>query len=251
MTGRLLVCCLLLGHALGAAAPACRSAPEGGKLVLLELYTSEGCDSCPAADRAFASLKADGNLAPLAWHVDYFDSLGWVDRFSLPQSARRQRELLAAGRHKVLATPQVFADGDLVEDWRDPRALRQAVARRGVGVPEAVLALRDVAREGGSLRFEVTVEKLPARGATLRAVVVQGPLRSQVTQGENKGLLLMHHHVVRDLLGPAPVSAAPSRVRGSFELAAASGADTDAGVVAWLQDGEGRILNATWASCGL
>lgn len=228
---------------------ACRQPPAGNKLALVELYTSEGCDSCPPADHFLSALPAEGEALPIAWHVDYFDALGWKDRFALPAAARRQVSLLQGRRERVVVTPQFFVDGEPLREWRDGRAFRSRVLRSvgRAGATRLTLAGAELRDEALSLAIQVDGLEGPA---ALGVVRVESGLRSVVTAGENAGRTLEHDHVVRDFIGPVPLGPAHERFQARFALpAGASAAGRTLRVVAWVQDASGHILDATWADC--
>ncbi|HEV8688881.1 MAG TPA: DUF1223 domain-containing protein [Ideonella sp.] len=243
---------------LASAAPLeCKQAPQGRKIVLAELFSSEGCDSCPPAERAFNGLQPGGELVPLVWHVDYFDGPGWKDRFALAESSRRHLELAQAqGGKPLVATPQVFLDGRAFADWRDARALRSRVLRGAAAEPVLTLWLPRIERVGDALQVQVQVGGSVSPGAVQwRAAWVQSGLSSQVSGGENQGLTLHHQHVVRAgtglLLAPAPAQAAAARplaMRLPLPEPAPVG---EIGIVVWAQDAAARTLAATWALCPL
>ena len=114
------LCALLPALHTGVAVAASCSADSGHvRNALVELYTSEGCSSCPPADRALHRLTADRpRVIPLAMHVDYWDSIGWKDRFAQPPFAERQRWEVRANQHRTSFTPHFFVNGREVEDWR-------------------------------------------------------------------------------------------------------------------------------------
>lgn len=232
---------------LGPAALACRMAPPGAHIVLAELYSSEGCDSCPPAERRFGAFQPGPELVPVVWHVDYFDSLGWVDRFALPASAQRQKGLVAAGGVPAVVTPQVFVDGVAFAAWRDERALRSRLVRQAAQTPAVALVLQDLAREGGHLRFELRAQTAPGTPPIqLQAVLLEGGLVSPVSQGENRGVTLRHEHVVRTAAGPV-AGTGPWRA----QLALPQPTPAELELVVWAQDETGRTLNASWARCTL
>src|SRR4051794_21813675 len=110
-----------------AAAPTCTAASRSALTPVVELYTSEGCDSCPPADRWFSALKAEaakGTVVPLAFHVDYWDYLGWKDRFADAAFSVRHREAASRGGAKVIYTPQVLFEGREFAQWRRTDATR-------------------------------------------------------------------------------------------------------------------------------
>jgi len=250
--------CLLMAAAphgfaaTGSTGPAvaplgCRMAPPGAHIVLAELYSSEGCDSCPPAERRFGAFQPGPELVPVVWHVDYFDSLGWVDRFALPAATQRQKGLVAAGGVPAVVTPQVFVDGVAFAAWPDERALRSRLVRQAAQTPAVALVLQDLAREGDHLRFELRAHAAPgAPPIQLQAVLLEGGLVSPVSQGENRGVTLRHEHVVRTAAGPV-AGAGPWRA----ELALPRPTPTKLELVVWAQDETGRTLNASWARCTL
>lgn len=106
---RLLLIALVSASAFAEAACVATSAAQAPALV--ELYTSEGCNSCPPADRWLSRLPRDGSVIPLAFHVDYWDYLGWRDRFASAQFSERQRQQLSVNGSRFPYTPQVVVNG--------------------------------------------------------------------------------------------------------------------------------------------
>lgn len=159
---------LLVAGAFPAIAPAapCRAQSGPGQTALIELYTSEGCSSCPPADRWLADLAAEptlnGKAVLLALHVDYWDNLGWRDRFAQPDFSARQRNLVAAQGSTTVFTPQVLVNGRTALDWGRDAAFRQRIA--------AINARSAVA--------DLTLEIIPAFESW--RVQVQGRLQSHI-----------------------------------------------------------------------
>lgn len=191
---------------LAAAAERCEAHSPATPLTVVELYTSEGCSSCPPADRWFSSLAARSDLLPLAFHVSYWDRLGWVDRFAQPAFNERQRQVQAATAGRYVYTPQVVVQG---QDWRAWSGGLPAPVRSPSPVSLAL------SREGE----RVTVRITPAPGqpsvsqwAGYWAVLEDGH-RSAVRAGENAGELLRHDSVVRVY---QPVQAWPAAAPAAF-----------------------------------
>ena len=206
---------MMLGIALapggGKAAPVCEahSGPNIGALV--ELYTSEGCSSCPPADRWFAKLAASANprdSSLLAFHVDYWDEIGWPDRLAQHAFTVRQSQRVRAGGSTTIYTPQVMMSSQLGLRWNQPAQVAAAIA--GIQDKPATLSLRLRARSD-SRRWLVELDASPLSGAAgtgqLYLALYENALSSNVKTGENKGLTLHHERVVRGLWGPWPVSA--------------------------------------------
>jgi hypothetical protein len=175
-------------------------------VALIELYTSEGCNSCPPADTWLSNLPGRGlttdRLIPLALHVDYWDNLGWPDRFAQALFTQRQRAIAARHRTRTVYTPQVVLQGT---DFRDWRGLEQQVQRLNATTARADLRVQVTERSpaGLDLHAEAVVPQERERShAQLHVALYENNLRSNVTAGENRGRTLQHDFVVRQWLGP-------------------------------------------------
>lgn len=189
--------------------PICH-ARSGERIVpVVELYTSEGCSSCPPADRWLSTLKRDPGLVALSFHVDYWDRLGWRDRFASPAFTQRQVEQRAVNGARYSYTPQVVVQGVDTRDWRALPLPARIEGRPVVDIALAGDAAGVVAQVG-------TRPGAPARLAAYWAVT-EDAHRSAVTAGENAGEQLGHDDVVRELLpvpawsGPATLKFTPAR----------------------------------------
>jgi len=190
-----------------AQTPVSAAGKERGP-VIVELFTSEGCSSCPPADAALAKLEqdpatADAEVIGLEEHVDYWDQLGWADPFSSPEWTSRQREYAEVFGSGSVYTPQMVVDGttELVGS-RGPevrRSIEQAAGR----VKTAVSITADEGETGGVKKFDVQVGKLAGAESRDEAevwlAVTESGLHSSVTRGENAGEELRHASVVRSL----------------------------------------------------
>jgi hypothetical protein len=186
------------------AASSCSARSGAGIAPVVELYTSEGCNSCPPADRWLSGLKAEPGAVALAFHVDYWDRLGWKDRFASPAYTQRQAQQQASSGARFSYTPQVLLDGADRPDW--PR-LGAALAARGAA-PVAKVEVT-LLREGKHFRATVAaLSGAPPRLAAYWAVTEQGHV-SSVKAGENEGATLRHDHVVREYLPVAAWAAKP------------------------------------------
>lgn len=197
MSGRLPA---LLALAILAAASAAGRADEGQtfssgseQVALVELYTSEGCSSCPPADRWLSRLDGDADLwarfVPVAFHVDYWDYIGWQDRFAERAHSDRQRRYIDEGAARVVYTPGMFVAGQEWLDWRrgdDPPHGRAKPGELTVRVDDGSIAVQFAPsmRKDAALRVHV-------------AILGMG-LESDVTRGENRGRRLQHDFVVLD-----------------------------------------------------
>lgn len=192
-----------------------RSGPKPPAVV--ELYTSEGCSSCPPADRWLSTLKTQDQVLALSFHVNYWNHLGWRDPFATPETTARQYRLKDALRGKYVYTPQVVLNGRDHRDWHGQRASSLA------GLPAATAPALRLSRQGDV----VTAQIAAATGTEPRTelagywAVLQDGLVSKVTRGENAGENLRHDHVV-SLYQPVPPWAAVQG--GSARLTLPAGA---------------------------
>jgi hypothetical protein len=173
--------------------------------VLLELYTSEGCSSCPQADEALAQLVrtqpvSGVEIVPLELHVDYWNSLGWADPFSLPEATARQ-ESYAASSAKAGYAPQLYTPEMVVDGTRSFVGSRELALQ---ALPPAALrpkrALKAELRAApGGVDVELHVGPGEEKAVALYLVLTESGLSSRVTRGENQGRTLLHAPVVRSL----------------------------------------------------
>jgi hypothetical protein len=168
---------------------------------LIELYSSEGCSSCPPAESWLRTLHDDANTVALEFHVDYWDALGWPDRFADPRYTARQQTLAARGGNGIVYTPEVALDGREWRDWYRHGALPSS-ANSG-----ATLKLTVASGVALHVHLDVTLAN-PVDAAAYRSYVAlaEDDLSSQVRAGENRGVLLQHDHVVRAFIGPLPLT---------------------------------------------
>jgi hypothetical protein len=198
----------VLGFGIPAQAAQCAAQSAAGTTALVELYTSEGCDSCPPADRWLSSLAAQGyapaRVVPIALHVDYWDYIGWKDPYAKREFSARQRKLSQLGRAKVVYTPQVLLQGRDFRAWRTG-IFRDEVARINAQPAKAHIALRLDALRAEALEVEARAELLdrtPVEDAALYVAAYENRLLSHVAAGENRGRTLAHDYVVFEWLGP-------------------------------------------------
>lgn len=252
---------LLTAQPAGAAAR-CEQRSPAHTVALVELYTSEGCSSCPPADRwleTLAAQQAAGRLVTLALHVDYWDYIGWQDPWAQAAFADRQR-LLAGGR--TIYTPEVFVGQRELRRWHDGEAFAQRLqeinrqpARADIGLvmafapaagasagasadTPASAARRIVAEANFALR-----EKPSPNAVTGVLVLYEDGLVSEVKRGENRGVTLRHARVVRRWL-PFALAGERETLRREFPLEAGWDAQK-LGIAALVQDvRSGEILQA-------
>jgi hypothetical protein len=193
--------------ALATLTSIAQSAPATRVPVVVELFTSEGCSSCPPADDVLRALARQQPVSgvqviPLGMHVTYWDDQGWKDPASLVLATERQREYSRTFGPDRMYTPQAVIDGREELVGSDEDGLRRAIAR-AAGQPHAHLAVTS-SIDGDALLVNVTVNDVPAEvkePLEARLVVTEDDLTSVVKRGENSGRTLRHDAVVRLLFG--------------------------------------------------
>jgi hypothetical protein len=203
-----LVSALLIFVSAAEGATQCSSVSGPGTAALVELYTSEGCSSCPPADRWLSSLagggQVPGRVVPLALHVDYWDYIGWKDPYAKREFSLRQRKLSQLQRMALVYTPQVLLQGRDFRAWGTP-AFDAAVARITAQPAKAEISL--VVRQGGARTLQVEaaaalLDTAQQADAALYLAAYENRLASKVTAGENRGRTLAHDYVVLEWQGP-------------------------------------------------
>lgn len=242
---------LLLVLAVPAQANECTAVSGEKTAALVELYTSEGCSSCPPADRWLSSLGAKGyvpaRVVPLSLHVDYWDYIGWKDPYAKRALSARQRKLTQLQRLAFVYTPQVMLQGKDFRAW-GTTAFDEAVARINARPARARIELAVEGAGAAALSVRAQAELLdssPGGDRALYLATYQSRLQSRVDAGENRGRLLEHDYVVLEWRGPIGFGAG-RRLAERRELPLLPGARAaDSGVVAFVQDRRtGEVLQA-------
>ncbi len=195
----LLLAGLLALPAQAAETITVKSGPR--QIAVLELYTSEGCSSCPPADRWLSRVielpPGEIDVLALGFHVDYWDYLGWKDRFASREYSNRQRQLGANNRQSTIYTPEFFVNG------REARGARNILDEiRAANREASPLDLElEVRRDGDYLELIVETPGLRDETGAIhhRYLVYEDDLSSRVERGENSGATLHHQRVVRYL----------------------------------------------------
>jgi hypothetical protein len=166
---------------------------------LIELYTSEGCSSCPPADRWLGTLQTHpelwSRLVPVAFHVDYWDYLGWRDDYARAEFSQRQQRYARLQQVSGVYTPGMFLDGQEWRDWRGSNALASRDLAAGADAGKLTL---EYERRGSSVSFAPvgTRKSVGKAHFALLGVAVDSPIK----EGENKGKMLRHDFVVLELV---------------------------------------------------
>jgi hypothetical protein len=214
MTASLLT--LSLTSRRGTAAPA---------PVVLELFTSQGCSSCPPADALLGELAGAPGIIGLAWHVDYWNQLGWRDRFARPEWTQRQKEY-ARHLNDEVYTPALVVNGAAMVVGSDKAAVRRAIDQASPSLASVALH-----RTASGLEAEIGATSTPATGLL---VTYDPEQATQVDAGENGGRRLVEYRVVREVVSLdrlTPRLALPPVPEGR-------------GVVLLVQDAAWRVIGA-------
>lgn len=174
-----------------SATAACLATPvrAAAPAVVLELFTSEGCSSCPPADALLGELARRPGVIALAWHVDYWDGLGWRDPFASRRATERQHAYATHLQDEVY-TPALVVNGAAMVVGSDRAAVAGALGRGGGGTVPVTLR-----REGGALTAEIG----DAPGPVTALLVGYDPMRvTPVAGGENGGRRLTEYNIVRE-----------------------------------------------------
>ncbi len=198
--------------------------------VVVELFTSQGCSSCPPADALLDELADQPGLLALSFHVDYWDYIGWKDPFASPKHTQRQRDYASTLNLRYVYTPQIVVDGreDLVGSHR--RAVAKAIEKAAKRKPTVDVTL--VAEDGG--KVTLSEGPAPSGGATVYLVMFDDDHDTAVARGENGGRTIHNANVVREFrkLGqwtgeavefPLDVAAARAEGRGGCAVIVQSG----------------------------
>lgn len=202
--------------------------------VVIELFTSQGCNSCPPAEALLGEYANDPNVLALSFHVDYWDYLGWHDPFELPISVQRQNGYAESLKLPSLFTPQSIIDGRISRLGSDRHSLISAIHSKRDGVPLLLSRSNDL----------MTIT-LPDTGQTghfdVNVIAYESQATTPVKRGENAGHTLKEFNIVRSFLQLGPWDGHPARMKVSL-----SGLPTGTDRIAVLiqQPRQGAIVGA-------
>ncbi|MFK7835456.1 MAG: DUF1223 domain-containing protein [Sulfitobacter sp.] len=177
--------------AFGAIAPAMAQ----DNPVVVELYTSQGCSSCPPADKLLHELAEREDVIALALHVDYWDYIGWKDPFGNPAHAERQRAYAAAGNRRSIYTPEMVVNGSTDIVGAKPMKLAEAIADHARRPSKVAL---DLSRAGETLNISASVLAQVDGPMTVHMLRYTPRQQTKIKRGENRGKTLDYANVVHD-----------------------------------------------------
>ena len=200
---------------------------------LIELFTSEGCSSCPPAEKWLSALKSSSDLwkkaVPVAFHVDYWDHLGWRDRFAKPEFTSRQHRYAAAWGGDSVYTPSFVVNGKEWRGWFGGNAMPITSTKVGV--------LRVSVGDDGKISATFAADTIQARPLALNVALLGNDLESDVKRGENSGRKLRHDFVVLQL-AKSEMTNQGNLWTGTALLSSNAGTDKATALAAWVKSGE-------------
>ena len=231
---------------LGAIAPygqATERGQEGETPVLLELFTSQGCSSCPPADALLNAMRKKQGVITLSFSVDYWNYLGWHDTLSSPENSERQRDYAMARGDGKVYTPQLVVDGINHVNGANEAAIEMAIrtAERRLKDVKVPMTMR---AEGDSLVVDIGAAPKDSdmRQATVWLVVAKDQETVEITRGENRGETITYSHPVRDVIPVGMWKGQPTTLRLPLKDLHAKGGNC---LVSLLQvEGAGPVLGA-------
>ena len=242
---------IALAASFSASASECHGKSPEHKVALLELYTSEGCSSCPPADRWLSNL-AEGQfdeqqVVPLALHVDYWNYLGWKDPYSSKEYSKRQRRLGDVNNLRTIYTPQFVLNGEDLRGWYKRSGTDGPIEK--VNNEKAKASIEMTLKKNGASNLAVSAsvelsEGQSADGYGLYLALFENGLVSDIPRGENTGKTLHHDYVVRQLIGPYKLTGQSGSLSESFAIDSAW-KHKNLGVAAFVQNAKtGDMLQA-------
>ena len=224
----------------------CASASAGGPRALLELFTSQGCSSCPAADKLLGELAADPSLIALSVPIDYWDYLGWKDTLADPAHSARQRAYARVRGDRQVYTPQIVVNGATHVVGSEHSAIERAIVQTDRNA--AIMSIPVLLSLGGQ-NLDVTIAGGKEHaGGEVWLCPLERSVTVQIGRGENHGRTVTYHNVVRHWLKLGDFSGAD--LTWSVPISEIVADDSDAAAV-FLQQGTrekpGPILGAALA----
>lgn len=233
---------LVIAGALALGQNGADAEPE--QKAVVELFTSQGCSSCPPADRLLGKLAKRGDVVALTFPVDYWDYLGWKDTLASPSYGARQRAYAKARGDGEVYTPQVVIDGVTHAVGSRPSEIRQAIAKSQRKLKNAHVSLK-MRSEGDTLIITAGAapEGASVKPATIWLALVKKSETVKIKRGENRGRTITYHKVVRDMTPVGQWTGKPVTIR--LPKQHLQNSDADGCTVLLQQDTAGPVLAAT------
>lgn len=163
--------------------------------VVVELFTSQGCSSCPPADALFKELGAIDNVIAIALHVDYWDYIGWKDEYGHPDHAKRQRAYAQRAGRRTIYTPEMIVNGQADIVGAKPMKLSQAIMHFADQAPDCHL---DLVRNGDTVQINAGAMGQNATLLQVHMLRLLPTKTSKITRGENRGKTIEYSNIAQD-----------------------------------------------------
>ncbi len=209
--------------------------------VVVELFTSQGCSSCPAADKNLAEIieKAESNgqqVIGLSFHVDYWNHIGWKDPYSKAEFTERQRKYAQRMNSENIYTPQMIVNGEHEFVGSDKNTSSTEITKALQKKMPFQISLKEVKQAEGKIIVSYALDKVPGK-ETINIALVEKTIGNEVTRGENSGRKLAHHNVVRYF------ATLVSQKEGTIEVSIPSSI-TSGILILYLQNNQWRVTGA-------
>jgi hypothetical protein len=226
---------VLSAAALLALSPSARADDKGASRVVVELFTSQGCSSCPPADALLRDLSRRDDVIALSFHVDYWNYLGWRDPFSSPEATARQKDYRATLGLRYVYTPQIVIGGAVqaVGSGRDV-VLQAVAAQHG----RSLLSVSVIRTRPGEAVIAIGSGPRQKSPATVWAFIYDREHTTEIRRGENTGLKLINANVVRAIRRVGTWTGGASRIRMPLDGLG------DGCAIVVQQGGNGPVLGA-------
>ena len=163
--------------------------------VVVELFTSQGCSSCPPADKILGEIAKQDNVIALALHVDYWDYIGWKDQFAQPKFTNRQRDYARAAGERTIYTPQMVIGGKDHVIGSRPMLIASLLQKHAAKTPEVNVQLQ---RQGTTITIEADANSDLRRNAAVQLVTYRPNATVDIGRGENAGRRITYHNIVQE-----------------------------------------------------
>lgn len=234
------------------ASTACKAASGATITPVIELYTSEGCSSCPPADKWLSTLKGKTTAAnPVviqAFHVNYWDYIGWPDRFATPAHTSRQRQISAWNKQNGIYTPQMVLNGGDWRGWGGIGPFNATVPATKTAATSSINLLQTGVDQFEAVVSPVAGTNTPAATWSAYWTITEHGHITKVKAGENSGETLLHDYVVRQYTPVGEYSAISPQKLSLRGVAATPGHERQVNLVIF-DPKTGKTLQAVSANC--
>lgn len=212
---------------------------------VLELFTSQGCSSCPPADRLLQSYVTSEDVMALSLPVDYWDYIGWKDTLASPKNAQRQRSYVSSFRNGPMYTPQVVVNGRAEALGSSKRQIENAIMDTSERFEKQRIPVHSwYSRNTIIIRIGAAAAQHPVKAATIWLTQIQKNANVEIKAGENRGRSLSYKNVVRDMTPVGTWNGQAMTIRLSRQ--AVLRADTNEGAILVQEGTHGPIIGAAW-----